>query len=98
MESINVVVDDGYPSESTGTANFEKEDDLFPQAYNQEVDLEEETSQDNEEENNESEFDLEQGDAQSKEVQSLQPSARVKLNHPSSQVIGNITDQMKTQN
>ncbi|KAG5555080.1 hypothetical protein RHGRI_012571 [Rhododendron griersonianum] len=52
--------------------------------------------QDSEEQKEEEQEDDQQNCETHDEEKQLEPSARVKLNHPTSQVIGNVTDPMKT--
>ncbi|KAG5528763.1 hypothetical protein RHGRI_029433 [Rhododendron griersonianum] len=96
MESINVVVDENPLIETDNGIN-DLNEPLFEQAMD---DVPDSSSNDNEQDNEEPKDEGQEGDEddseQPDEEQNLEPSARVKLNHPTSQVIGKVSDPMKT--
>ncbi|KAF7153570.1 hypothetical protein RHSIM_Rhsim01G0047600 [Rhododendron simsii] len=91
MESINVVVDESPLNEADFISN-----DVYETLSDQDIgNAVEENSSDadtniSKEESKDDEQDYESHD------EPLNPTARVKLNHPTSQVIGNVADLMKT--
>ncbi|KAF7126654.1 hypothetical protein RHSIM_Rhsim11G0023400 [Rhododendron simsii] len=94
MESINVVVDDmSYTDIDTSNG------DAFEFFNFQEPTVNIESQEDvDSDRNSEEEEDIkvEEKGEPTEEIASLKPSARVKLNHPEAQVIGKVTDPMKT--
>ncbi|KAF7151833.1 hypothetical protein RHSIM_Rhsim02G0155200 [Rhododendron simsii] len=96
MESINVVVDENPLIETDNGAN-DLNELLFEQAMD---DVPDSSSNDNDQDNEEPKDEGQDGDEEDNEQhdkeQNLEPSARVKLNHPTSQVIGKVSDPMKT--
>jgi hypothetical protein len=95
MESINVIVDEKLVNEESCSTN-ELLDQVFeqdtgnPQDKPNSDDLEESVKDDTEIEENDQESD------KGSEEGTLQPSSRVKLHHPTSQVLGKVTEPMKT--
>ncbi|KAG5562829.1 hypothetical protein RHGRI_005526 [Rhododendron griersonianum] len=92
MESINVVVDESPLNEADFISNdvYETLSDQDTGDAVEENSSEEDTDISKEEERKDDEQDCESHD------EPLNPTARVKLNHPTSQVIGNVADPMKT--
>ncbi|KAH7856011.1 hypothetical protein Vadar_031574 [Vaccinium darrowii] len=73
--------------------------ELYEPLIEQDSGMEQSSSTDNDQDTEsmkEEEADEDENSDNRVETQQLQPSARVKLNHPTSQVIGNVTDPMKT--
>ncbi|KAF7145444.1 hypothetical protein RHSIM_Rhsim04G0139100 [Rhododendron simsii] len=94
MESINVVVDDmSYTDIDTSNG------DVFELFNFQEQTVNIESQEDVDSDGNfeeEEDIKVEEKGEPTEEIASLKPSARIKLNHPEAQVIGKVTDPMKT--
>lgn len=95
MESINVVIDDMVKDEVEVT-----NDDCFEpfcvQEQTNKVISQDDGDNEDEVETNEKEIKIEEQDESIETDANLKPSARVKLNHRETQVIGKVSDHMKT--
>ncbi|KAF7147045.1 hypothetical protein RHSIM_Rhsim03G0165200 [Rhododendron simsii] len=95
MESINVVIDDMTLDEPEVT-NYECFEPFCVQEQTDQANCQDDGDIEDGVENIEEEIKTEEQDDSIEMGDTLNPSARVKLNHPETQVIGKVSDPMKT--